>query len=99
MVPDAQLVSQTRDVLGAFMQRVPFGARALAVIETAGGPGSPGPSGALQVRLGSGVGTPACVRMLRLSWLCPQLDYPALPMQRTHCWPVRSRCCRPDGSL
>jgi dethiobiotin synthetase/adenosylmethionine--8-amino-7-oxononanoate aminotransferase len=50
VIPDAQLVSDTRQQLQQFAARLPPGAGALSIVETAGGVASPGPSGSLQVR-------------------------------------------------
>lgn len=54
VVTDHQLVSDTRQALAAFMAQlsVSNGGHGIAVVETAGGVASPGPSGSLQVGKG-----------------------------------------------
>lgn len=60
MVTDQQLVSETRASLQAFAQGLARGTLACALVETAGGVNSPGPSGSLQVCKGKGGGTVCC---------------------------------------
>lgn len=48
---DAEVTAATRDALVAFARSAPAPVPALALVETAGGPASPGPSGTLQVDL------------------------------------------------
>ncbi|KAJ1639753.1 AAA domain-containing protein [Pavlovales sp. CCMP2436] len=50
-VGDAEILASTRDALVAFARGADASAPALALVETAGGPASPGPSGTLQADL------------------------------------------------
>ena len=49
-ITDAQIQAATLEELSSFSEGIAHGARALAILETAGGVASPAPSGRLQVR-------------------------------------------------